>query len=132
MPHVRAFECEFRGKRLPELTGPDVEQFVSVPEAAATGNRRLTTLRLFLKWAHRKRLIEADPTAALAKEREDERSRVLTEVELATLIHGFYETRRAARSAPRPRWLAAERGSRPPVERDRHGEAVLPSRLRRK
>ena len=47
MPHVRAFEHELGTKRLAELTPKICDTFVIQPEAAATRNRRLTSLRLF-------------------------------------------------------------------------------------
>jgi integrase len=93
MPHVRAFQSEMGDRRLPELGARNVERFVSLPEAAATRNRRLTALRSFFAWAIRKGLLEADPSAGLEKERETERSRTLTDAELAALIRGYDATR---------------------------------------
>jgi integrase len=93
MPHVRAFQRDLGERRLPELTARDVERFVSGREAAATRNRRLTSLRLFFAWARRKGLVEADPSAGLEKERETERARTLTDDELRALILGFDGTR---------------------------------------
>ncbi len=92
-PTVRAFQREMGGRRLPELGARDVERFVSAPEAAATRNRRLTAFRLFIAWAIRKGLLEADPSAGLTKERETERSRTLTDDELRALVRGFDATR---------------------------------------
>ncbi len=93
MPHVRALTRDLGPKRLAELTPRDVERFVSGPAAPATRNRRLTTLRLFLKWAKRKTLVETDPTAHLGKEYEQERTRMLSDDELRALVHGFDSTR---------------------------------------
>lgn len=89
LPHVRRFERELGSTRLSELTPKDVERFVSHPEAAATRNRALTALRGFFWWAGRKGLVDSDPTAALTKERETERARVLSDGELRALVHGF-------------------------------------------
>jgi len=93
MPHVRALERDLGATRLPELSSRAVERFVSAPAAAATRNRRLTALRLFLKWALRKELLEADPSAKLAKEDETERTRTLSNDELGALLRGFDATR---------------------------------------
>jgi integrase len=89
LPHVRRFRREWGSRCLPELTPKDVERFVSAPEAAATRNRALTALRLFFAWAVRKGLVTRDPSAGLSKERETERSRVLSNAELCVLIRGF-------------------------------------------
>lgn len=89
LPHVKRFARELGARRLPELTSKDVERFVSRPEAAATRNRALTALRGLFSWAGRKGLVDADPTAALGKERETERSRVLADPELRALLLGF-------------------------------------------
>jgi integrase len=95
LPHIRRFQRELGTKLLAELTPRDVEVFVSDPEAAATRNRALTALRGFFWWAGRKGLVQADPTAALEKERETERARVLTADELRALVVGFDGTRYA-------------------------------------
>lgn len=93
LPHVRAFKEQLGELRLPELAPQACERFVIEPKAPATRNRRLTALRLFMKWAKRKGLIESDPTAQLGKEHERERDRVLSDAELRALIHGFDSTR---------------------------------------
>jgi len=93
LPHVRRFQNELGERRLSELTPKEIERFVSGPEAAATRNRALTALRGFFRWALRKGLIHADPSAGLGKEREAERTRTLTDEELRALIHGFDATR---------------------------------------
>jgi integrase len=93
LPHIRRFRRDLGPRRLSELTAKDVERFISAPEAAATRNRALTSLRQLFAWAIRKGLTEADPTAALTKERETERARVLTDAELRALVLGFDGTR---------------------------------------
>lgn len=93
MPHVNRLVRDLGTKRLVELTSKDVERFVSAPEAAATRNRALTTWRLFVAWAKRKGLVQADPSAQLGKEREQERSRTLSDAELRALVLGFDSTR---------------------------------------
>jgi integrase len=93
MPHVRRFEREHGSHKLPEITAPMVERFVSHGDAAATRNRALTALRLFWSWARRKGLAASDPTAGLKKERETERTRTLTDDELRALVLGFDATR---------------------------------------
>jgi integrase len=93
VPHVNRLVRDLGSKKLAEITSKDVERFVSAPEASATRNRALTALRLFVAWAKRKQLVEADPSAGLSKEREDERKRTLTDDELRALIRGFDGTR---------------------------------------
>jgi integrase len=93
LPHVRRFQSDLGERRLSVLTPKEIERFVSAPEAAATRNRALTALRGFFRWALRKGLVHADPSAGLGKEREAERARTLTDEELHALIHGFDATR---------------------------------------
>jgi integrase len=93
LPHVRRFQRDFGSRRLNELTPRDVERFVAAPVKAGTRNRALTALRGLMFWAGRKGLIDADPTAKLKPEREAERSRVLSDAEVATLLAGFEGTR---------------------------------------
>jgi integrase len=93
LPHIRALGAELGARRLVELTARECEAFVSKPEATATRNRRLQALRLLFGWAQRKALLQADPTARLTKERETERTRTLTDAELAALVRGFDATR---------------------------------------
>ncbi len=93
IPHIRALERDLGSTRLVELTQNVVEHFVSAPITPATRNRRLTALKLFLNWAKRKGLVESDPTSVLGKEREAERSRVLSDAELRSLVRGFDATR---------------------------------------
>lgn len=87
--HLRRFARELGGRRVAEVTSGDVERFVSGPEAPATRNRALTALRLFFAWSIRKGLVNVDPSAALGKERELPRARVLTAAELRALALGF-------------------------------------------
>ena len=93
IPHLRALDRDLGSTRLVELTQNVVEHFVSAPITPATRNRRLTALKLFLNWAKRKGLVESDPTSVLGKEREAERSRVLSDAELAVPVRGFDATR---------------------------------------
>jgi integrase len=93
LPHIRAFKREYGSYRLAAITPKDCERFISAPQSPATRNRRLQALRFLFEWAKRKTLIEADPTAGLDKEREEERTRTLTDPELAALIRGFDVTR---------------------------------------
>jgi integrase len=95
LPHVRRLKRDFGQRRLPELTERDVERFVSAPAAAGTRNRALTAVRGLLAWASRKGLVESNPAARLAPERETERARVLTDAELAAVLAGFEGTRYA-------------------------------------
>jgi hypothetical protein len=50
-------------------------------------------------------LIDADPTSGLKKEREEERTRVLSDAEIRTLIQGFD----ASRYGPAVRFLFLNR-----------------------
>lgn len=93
MPHVNRLKRTLGDRPLAELTPQAVEKFVSEPEAAATRNRALTTLRLFIGWAKRKGLVEADPSAGLLKEHEQERTRTLSDDELRAMVCGFDATR---------------------------------------
>jgi len=93
MPHVRRLKRTLGDKRLADLTARDLERFRSEPTAAATRNKALTVARLFLRWARRKGLLEADPTAGLTKEPEAERTRTRTDAELRALVRGFDPTR---------------------------------------
>jgi integrase len=89
LPHVRRLKRDLGDRRLVDLTPLELERFVSAPDSPATRNRALTALRLFLAWAKRKGLLQTDPTAALPKERETERTRVLNENEIRGLVRGF-------------------------------------------
>lgn len=93
IPHVNRLKRDLGSHRLVEIAARDVERFVAAPEAAATRNRALQTLRLFYRWARRKGLVETDPSAELVKEREAERSRTLSDDELRELLAGFAPTR---------------------------------------
>lgn len=93
LPHINRLVRAFGSKLVSDLTPRDLERFVSAPEAAATRNRALTAARQFLAWARRVRLTAADPTANLTKEREVERTRVLSDEELRVLVRGFDKTR---------------------------------------
>jgi integrase len=93
LPHVRRFRRELGARRLADLTPRAIERFVVAGAAPATRNRALTALRIFLRWAVRKGLVPADPSAGIGKEREPERARVLSDAELRELIRGFDATR---------------------------------------
>lgn len=124
LPHIRRLKREFGRLKLAALTERDVERFAARGEAAATRNRALQAVRLLFAWAVRKGLLEADPSEALERERETERTRTLSDRELAALIRGFDATRygRALRLlaltglrrdevlGARWRWLDAEAG----------------------
>jgi len=93
LPHVRSLERDLGARRLAEVSQKDVERFITAPAVAATRNRRLTAFRMFVAWARRKGLLDSDPSGVLGKEREQERSRTLTDDELRALIRGFDGTR---------------------------------------
>jgi integrase len=65
-----------------------VERFAGQAASAGTRNHRLGAVRALYRWARRKGLVEADPTATLAKEPTVER-----DAELCALIRGFDATR---------------------------------------
>ncbi len=93
LPHIRRLDRELGPRLLADLGPREVERFVSAPVAAPSRNRALSSIRILLGWARRKGLIEADPTAGLRKEREEERTRVLSDPEIRTLIQGFDASR---------------------------------------
>jgi len=97
MPHVHRLARDLGDVMLTELEAQDLERFVGAPEAASTRNHALTVVRTFIPWARKRGLIERESAAALTidltREKTVERTRVLTDQELATLVHGFSPTR---------------------------------------
>jgi integrase len=97
MPHVRRLKRELGDRLVSELKAKEVDRFVNAPQAAATRNRARTVFNLFLAWARRQKLIERGGVELLledvSREKEKERSVLLTEDEMRTLVRGFDATR---------------------------------------
>ncbi len=93
LPHIRRLDRELGPRLLGDLGPREVERFVSAPVAAPSRNRALSSIRILLGWARRKGLIDTDPTGGLRKEREEERTRVLSDSEIRVLIQGFDASR---------------------------------------
>jgi integrase len=93
LPHTRFLDRSLGNKLLSEVMSKDLERLVAVAQAPASKNRRLTACRIFFRWAVRIGLIEKDPTVGIEKEHESQRTRVLSDDEIRTLIRAFDETR---------------------------------------
>jgi integrase len=63
-------------------TGRDRRHSTATGGARVQGNRVLTRLHTFFRWAVREKLIESDPTADIEKTTETSRDRVLTDGEI--------------------------------------------------